>query len=126
MQKLHVKVKMKERDDKKKERERKREKKNEETIHNILREMLFKLTFEMRFLKCHKISVIKELELIACSYQMPPNSEHECNLLNQHELSRSQKYELQRFIDQNSYLLRSPSSQDYNKKKEKKRRFKFK
>uniref|UniRef100_A0AAF5Q4N2 Uncharacterized protein n=1 Tax=Wuchereria bancrofti TaxID=6293 RepID=A0AAF5Q4N2_WUCBA len=57
---------------------------------------------------------------------MNNNSEHECNLLNQHELSRSQKYELQRFIDQNSYLLRSPSSQDYNKKKEKKRRFKFK
>ncbi|KAM3726648.1 Zyxin [Dirofilaria immitis] len=39
------------------------------------------------------------------------NFEHECHLLNQHELSRSQKYELQRFIDQNSYLLRSPSSQ---------------
>ncbi|VIO86000.1 Uncharacterized protein BM_BM5076 [Brugia malayi] len=39
------------------------------------------------------------------------NLEHECHLLNQHELSRSQKYELQRFIDQNSHLLRSPSSQ---------------
>ncbi|KAK6109748.1 hypothetical protein QQG55_37205 [Brugia pahangi] len=39
------------------------------------------------------------------------NFEHECHLLNQHELSRSQKYELQRFIDQNSHLLRSPSSQ---------------
>uniref|UniRef100_A0A8R1TUU0 Uncharacterized protein n=1 Tax=Onchocerca volvulus TaxID=6282 RepID=A0A8R1TUU0_ONCVO len=39
------------------------------------------------------------------------NIEHECNLLNRHELSRSQKYELQRFIDQNSHLLRSPSSQ---------------
>lgn len=39
------------------------------------------------------------------------NFEHECNLLNQHELSRSQKYELQRFIDHNSHLLRSPSSQ---------------
>ncbi|KAL3981553.1 hypothetical protein ACH3XW_43570 [Acanthocheilonema viteae] len=39
------------------------------------------------------------------------NFEHECHLLNQHELSRSQKHELQRFIDQNSHLLRSPSSQ---------------
>uniref|UniRef100_A0A0R3S5T8 ZM domain-containing protein n=1 Tax=Elaeophora elaphi TaxID=1147741 RepID=A0A0R3S5T8_9BILA len=39
------------------------------------------------------------------------NLEHECHLLNQHELSKSQKYELQRFIDQNSHLLRSPNSQ---------------